>query len=169
MEILLDTLDTPLGTLTVLERGGALCAVSFGGDALRSRFGEEATAVPARLASAARLRAYFAGDLHALDGLEVDPGGTPFQQAVWALLREIPAGETRTYGQLAARLGRPSASRAVGAANGANPVALVIPCHRVIGAGGALTGYAAGVDRKEWLLRHEGALLPLFKIGRAHV
>lgn len=102
-----------------------------------------------------RIRAYFGGDLQALDSAGLDPAGTPFQKSVWALVRQIPAGETRAYGDIARDLGRPTASRAVGAANGANPVCLAIPCHRVIGKGGALTGYAWGLDRKRWLLAHE--------------
>jgi methylated-DNA-[protein]-cysteine S-methyltransferase len=106
-----------------------------------------------------RVRAYLDGELHALDDIAVDPGGTEFQQTVWSALRRIPVGETRTYGQVAASIGRPTASRAVGHANGSNPVAIVIPCHRVIGSHAALTGYAGGLPRKQWLLRHEGALL----------
>ena len=106
-----------------------------------------------------KVRAYLAGDLYSLDGIAVDPGGTEFQQTVWSALRKIPVGTTRTYGQLAASIGRPTASRAVGLANSLNPVAIVIPCHRVIGSHASLTGYAGGLPRKQWLLRHEGALL----------
>ncbi|WP_426165507.1 methylated-DNA--[protein]-cysteine S-methyltransferase [Sandarakinorhabdus sp. DWP1-3-1] len=106
----------------------------------------------------AALDAYFAGDLTALDALPVATGGTPFQKSVWAALRAIPAGRTSGYGALAAQLGRPGAARAVGLANGSNPIGIVIPCHRVIGASGALTGYAGGVTRKAWLLAHEGAI-----------
>ena len=103
------------------------------------------------------LAAWFAGDLGALDGLPVKTGGTPFQRAVWKALRDIPAGETRTYGQLATAIGAPRAVRAVGLANGANPVGVIVPCHRVIGANGTLTGYAGGLERKRWLLAHEAA------------
>ncbi|MBX9614605.1 MAG: methylated-DNA--[protein]-cysteine S-methyltransferase [Caulobacteraceae bacterium] len=103
------------------------------------------------------VEAWFAGDLGALDGLVVKTGGTAFQTAVWAALRAIPAGETRSYGQLAAAVGSPKAVRAAGLANGQNPVALIVPCHRVIGANGSLTGYAGGLERKRWLLAHEGA------------
>lgn len=103
------------------------------------------------------ISAYFAGDLAAIDALEVDPGGTPFQRLVWTELRRIPAGATATYAELAHRIGRPTAVRAVGAANGANPISLVIPCHRLVGADGALTGYGGGLERKHWLLAHEGA------------
>jgi methylated-DNA-[protein]-cysteine S-methyltransferase len=110
-------------------------------------------------AARAALEAYFAGDIHALDDLEVETAGTPFQRAVWAALRRIPAGETLTYGALAAEIGKPSAVRAVGLANGSNPVGVVVPCHRVIGADGSLTGYGGGLPRKRWLLQHEGATL----------
>jgi O-6-methylguanine DNA methyltransferase len=103
----------------------------------------------------AALDAYFAGDLAALDGVAVATGGTDFQRSVWAALRQIPAGQTSGYGALAARIGKPGAARAVGLANGMNPVGIVVPCHRVIGASGALTGYAGGVERKRWLLAHE--------------
>ena len=99
---------------------------------------------------------YFAGELAALDDLEVATGGTAFQREVWAALRDIPAGRTQSYGGLAAAIGRPRAVRAAGLANGANPVAIVTPCHRVIGADGSLTGYGGGLERKRWLLAHEG-------------
>jgi methylated-DNA-[protein]-cysteine S-methyltransferase len=104
----------------------------------------------------AAIVAYFAGDRQALDGIVVRTGGTEFQRQVWAALRTIPAGETRSYGQLAAAIDRPKAVRAVGLANGSNPVGIIVPCHRVIGANGTLTGYAGGLARKTWLLAHEG-------------
>jgi methylated-DNA-[protein]-cysteine S-methyltransferase len=104
-----------------------------------------------------RLEAYFVGDLHAIDEIAVETGGTPFQREVWAALRLIPVGQTFSYGAQAAKIGRPEAVRAVGLANGANPVGLIVPCHRVIGANGSLTGYGGGIERKRWLLRHEGA------------
>ncbi len=102
------------------------------------------------------LAAYFAGELAALRTVPWAIGGTGFQHQMWNALVEIPPGETTTYAGLAQRLGRPSAVRAVGAANGANPIAVVVPCHRVIGTGGSLTGYGGGVERKRWLLAHEG-------------
>lgn len=112
----------------------------------------------ARPSAAARaLDAYFHGDLHALDALPVETGGTVFQRAVWSALRAIPPGSTIAYSELAHRIGRPAAVRAVGLANGANPIGLIVPCHRVVGRGGALTGYAGGVARKAWLLDHERA------------
>jgi methylated-DNA-[protein]-cysteine S-methyltransferase len=104
-----------------------------------------------------KLARYFGGELDALDELTLDLQGTPFQLAVWAALRTIPVGTTTSYGVLARKLGRPQASRAVGMANARNPVMIVVPCHRVIGTSGALTGYAGGLERKAWLLRHERA------------
>lgn len=104
--------------------------------------------------AAEQLAAYFGGELTEFD-LALAPEGTEFQQKVWRLLRAIPFGETRTYGQLATKLRRPTASRAVGAANGKNPLGIIVPCHRVIGASGDLTGYAGGLPMKKWLLAHE--------------
>lgn len=106
-----------------------------------------------------RLADYFDGDLSVIDALPTATAGTPFQRQVWQALRTIPCGQVMHYGQLADVLGRPGAARAVGAANGSNPVSIVVPCHRVIGRNGTMTGYAGGVSRKEWLLRHEGYLL----------
>lgn len=124
---------------------------------LRRRFGTEPEAVddgrPLRA-----LRRYFAGDVTAIDDLPVDPGGTPFQARVWAGLRAIPAGRTRTYGDLARAAGRPGAARAVGGAVGRNPIPIIIPCHRAVGSTGRLTGFGGGLPRKEWLLEHEGAI-----------
>jgi len=127
---------------------------------LRRRYGpDQVELTPATGVSAARraLEAYFAGDLSAIDDLPVMTTGTAFQSEVWAALRDIPAGSTTSYGALAARIGRPKAVRAVGLANGANPIGVVVPCHRVIGADASLTGYGGGLDRKRWLLAHEGA------------
>ncbi len=105
-----------------------------------------------------QLRAYFSGESFEFD-LPLAPGGTPFQKKVWAALREIPCGETRSYGELAATIGLPGSSRAVGAANGRNPIAIVVPCHRVIGANGNLTGYAGGLNIKQALLEHEARMI----------
>lgn len=102
---------------------------------------------------------YFAGEITAIDAISVFTGGTEFQKSVWAALRGIPAGTTLSYGALAQRLGCPKAVRAVGGANGANPIGIVVPCHRVIGANGTLTGYGGGLHRKKWLLAHEGVHL----------
>ena len=104
------------------------------------------------------MRAYFAGDLAVIDTLKVDTGGTDFQRAVWRQLRRIPCGKTISYAELARRIGKPKAVRAVGLANGSNPISIVVPCHRVIGTDGSLTGYGGGLHRKQWLLEHEHAL-----------
>ena len=158
------TVDTPAGRFWLAAKGSVLVAAGFEEAAprllarLEARFGPldlRAAADPAGAVVA--LRSYLAGDASALDALAVDLGGTPFQREVWQALRGIPAGTTLTYAELAARVGRPRAVRAVGAANGANPVSVVVPCHRVVGKDG-LRGYAGGLPRKEWLLAHEGAL-----------
>lgn len=161
----LDRVAAPTGeVLLVTDADGAVRALDFAGyedrmmRLLRRHWGE-ATLVEGRAPSAVRaaVKAYFGGDLAALDGVPVRTNGTDFQRAVWAALRAIPAGETRTYGQLAAAIGSPKAVRAAGLANGQNPVAVIVPCHRVIGANGTLTGYAGGLERKQWLLAHERA------------
>lgn len=152
--------DTPLGRVTGATRNGTLLALSFSTwwpqmeARLARRFGP-LHCRQRRGGLQRRLDAYFAGALTAFDDVEVDPGGTDFQRAVWAALRRVPSGSTTTYGALARAIGAPTAVRAVGAANGANPIWLVIPCHRAIGANGNLTGYAGGLERKRWLLEHE--------------
>lgn len=108
----------------------------------------------------AQLNEYFAGRRTTFD-LPLEPRGTDFQLSVWELLRKIPYGVTTSYGELARRLGDPKATRAVGAANGANPIPIIVPCHRVVGSKGELTGFGGGIERKRWLLEHEGALMPL--------
>ena len=156
--------DSPCGELTVVTHDGRLVGLGFSdGDALlrRSlarRFGTAPVAGPAPAGITRTLAAYFDGNIAVLDELEVDTGGTPFQQRVWRALRRIPGGRTVAYRDLARTIGAPEAVRAVGAANGANPIGIVVPCHRVIAADGALHGYAYGLDRKEWLLRHESAI-----------
>jgi methylated-DNA-[protein]-cysteine S-methyltransferase len=104
------------------------------------------------------LNDYFAGSIKALDHLATAAGGTPFQRQVWTALRTIPVGQTRTYGQIGFAIDNPKAVRAVGLANGANPIGIVVPCHRVIGSNGTMTGYGGGLARKIWLLKHEGAI-----------
>ena len=164
----LDRLRAPLGVmLLVTDDRDRLRALDWEDSEcrmhrlLRLHYGDGLVALGASRAPVAvrqRLEAYLAGDLAALDGIPVQTNGTPSQRAVWAALRAIPAGETMTYGGLARKLGRPAAARAVALANGANPVGVVVPCHRVIGANGSLTGYAGGLARKRWLLVHERAL-----------
>lgn len=171
MQLQLDRFATPLGDLLLVFDVQGLRALDFADfedrmrRLLRLHYGAVTlTAVPAPGSLTAPLARYFAGDAFALDSITVATGGTDFQRQVWAALRTIPAGETLSYGALANRVGRPGASRAVGMANGANPVGIVVPCHRVIGTNGKLTGYAGGVARKRWLLEHEGALAsgPIF-------
>ena len=157
-------LDSPLGELLLVsDEAGALRALDFADYEVRlhrllaSHYGRVAltrTAAPVHLRDA--LGRYFAGELGALRGVAWATGGSVFQRSVWRALTQIPPGETRSYGQLAQALGLTDAARAVGWANGSNPVALVVPCHRVIGADGSLTGYAGGLHRKAWLLAHEG-------------
>jgi methylated-DNA-[protein]-cysteine S-methyltransferase len=149
---------SPIGPLTLTAEAGALTRIDFGAPAGHADGAADAAAPPPVnpiLAKAAvQLAAYFAGELHEFD-LPLRPGGTPFQLIVWEALRRIPYGETVTYGELAAAIGRPAASRAVGGANHRNPLAIVVPCHRVIGADGTLTGYAGGLSAKAALLSLE--------------
>jgi methylated-DNA-[protein]-cysteine S-methyltransferase len=162
----LDHMASPIGAIRlVTDDKGSLRALDFEDyearnlALLRRHYGAaELASGKAPRAVTDSLTAYFAGDLAALDQIEVATAGTAFQEAAWAALRAIPAGATRSYAQQAAAIGRPKAVRAIGLANGSNPVGIVNPCHRVIGADGALTGYGGGLERKRWLLEHEGAL-----------
>jgi methylated-DNA-[protein]-cysteine S-methyltransferase len=170
-DVHLTELATPIGPLTLAAVGSRVCLVHFGAEdaAVRRALGRwypSAALVPqADPGGAGRaLEAYFAGDLAAIDRVRVELNGTPFQKTVWRALRGIPAARTMSYGELARAIGAPSAVRAVGAANGANPVAVIVPCHRVIGSTGTLTGYGGGLERKRWLLEHEGALQPLLAV-----
>ncbi len=157
---------SPIGMVYVISDGTALRAIDFEGYEARMqrllvRYYGRHTLHAARDPGGAvsRLREYFAGDLAAIDALAVATNGTPFQRQVWAALRTIPAGTTLSYGTVAERIGRPMACRAVGLAVGANPVGIVVPCHRVIGSDARLTGYGGGIERKQWLLAHEGLTL----------
>ena len=142
--------DTPIGPLRLSAEGGRLSRVEFATSA------ETRSSEPVLIEAEAQLRAYFAGELRHFD-LPLASRGTAFQLSVWDALLEIPYGATTTYSELAATIGRPSACRAVGAANGRNPLAVIVPCHRVIGAAGALTGYGGGLERKRMLLALEAA------------
>jgi methylated-DNA-[protein]-cysteine S-methyltransferase len=165
LNLLIDRTRTPIGELLVVaDREGRLRAIDWSDyeerllRLLRLHYGPNGFALePARNPGGltAALGAYFEGDLGVIEHLPVETGGTPFQRAVWAALRGIPCGMTVSYAELARRIERPSAVRAVGLANGANPVGIVVPCHRVVGAKGTLTGYAGGLERKRWLLAHE--------------
>ena len=167
MQLTIARLPSPIGTMLLVSDGdGALRALDFDDyearlhRLLRLYYGRYALARhPVPDAIARPVAAYFAGELGAIDAIPVATGGTAFQRRVWGALRRLPAGTTSSYGGLAASLGQPRASRAVGLANGANPVAIVVPCHRVIGGNGALTGYGGGLSRKRWLLEHEGVQL----------
>lgn len=164
--ILSDRIETPIGAMTLLARDGVLLLLEFDdADAridkeMKLRFGD-ATIMPHDdpFGLSTIVRSYFAGELRVIDGLATDGGGTDFQRRVWAELKRIPCGVTISYGELAGRLGDRNAMRAVGLANGRNPIAVVVPCHRVIGADGSLTGYGGGIERKRWLLKHEGVHL----------
>jgi methylated-DNA-[protein]-cysteine S-methyltransferase len=168
LHFLLDRLRTPIGEmLIVADTEGNLRAADWLDYEGRMHHllqvhyrTDDVTLAPARnphgLSEA--LARYFAGELAVIDTLPVQTAGTPFQREVWRALRSIECGRTLSYARLAERIGRPRATRAVGAANGANPIGVVVPCHRVIGANGLLTGYGGGMERKAWLLRHEGCL-----------
>jgi len=158
-------IPSPLGPLlAVTDASGRLRALDFADHEPRLRrllrvqlgaAGERVTSGEAPDALTRGLAAFFAGDLGALESLATVAGGTAFQRRVLSALREIPAGATTTYAALARAIGRPGACRAVGRANGSNPLAIVVPCHRVVGADGSLTGYGGGIERKRWLLEHE--------------
>ena len=162
----LDRFDTPIGrALLVTDDGGALRLLDWEDHEermrvlLRRQYGSVALeGGPAPDCVRRPLERYFAGDLSALSEIPWRAQGTAFQELVWRALTGIAAGETMSYGALAKRIGKANAVRAVGLANGANPVSVVVPCHRVIGSDGSLTGYGGGLERKRWLLRHEGAL-----------
>jgi methylated-DNA-[protein]-cysteine S-methyltransferase len=169
MHFLIDRTRTPIGELIIVaDPRGRLRAVDWTDhedrmDALlRRRYGPGVVFEPARDPGGltAALDAYFAGELGTIERLAVEAPGTPFQREVWAALRRIPCGTTISYAELARRIGRPAAVRAVGLANGSNPISIVVPCHRVIGADGTLTGYGGGIERKRWLLLHERAIVP---------
>jgi methylated-DNA-[protein]-cysteine S-methyltransferase len=148
-------LDSPIGPLTLVAEDGALTALLMEVNRHGPRNPDRGRRHDAVFGAAAeQLQAYFAGELTEFD-LPLAPEGTAFQQRVWEALRQIPYGETRSYGQIATSLGTPGASRAVGLANGHNPISIVVPCHRVIGADGSLTGYGGGLERNQYLLDHE--------------
>lgn len=166
MDLLTDRVPSPIGDIIVVSDGENLRALDFDDyearmlGLLRRHYGE------VRLHPAANpggvsdiIRHYLDGDLEAIVGVKLATNGTQFQRLVWQHLLRIPTGVTWSYGELARSIGKPKASRAVGLANGSNPIAIVVPCHRVIGANGNLTGYGGGMERKQWLLAHEHALL----------
>ncbi|HEX4808406.1 MAG TPA: methylated-DNA--[protein]-cysteine S-methyltransferase [Bryobacteraceae bacterium] len=156
------TYTSPIGDILLVSRGEQLLALDFADyekrmrkllDLRHSPYMLKDVPVPRPVGDS--LDRYFAGDVNALGSVAVDTGGTSFQQQVWAELRRTTPGQTMTYGEIARRIDRPGASRAVGHANGTNAIAIVIPCHRIVGSSGKLTGYAGGLHRKRWLLDHE--------------
>jgi methylated-DNA-[protein]-cysteine S-methyltransferase len=166
VKIQISSMDSPVGRLAIAATDGRVCLLHFGGDGpgvrrVLQRWYPSGTVCPHADPGGVVgvLRHYFAGKLDAFDAVEVEMNGTPFQRSVWAALRAVPAGSTVSYADIARAVGAPSSVRAVGAANGANPVALIVPCHRVVGSNGSLTGYGGGLDRKRWLLEHERARL----------
>ena len=157
------TMESPVGPLMVGARSGRVCVVAFSSDAdadavidrLERHVGPiEQTAGEDPGGAVSALRRYFDGDLAALDELEVDPIGTEFQRSVWAALRSVPVGETTSYGEIAVSIDSPGAVRAVGSANGANPIVVIVAWHRVVSRDGSLGGYGCGMDSKRWLLAH---------------
>src|SRR5258708_6803739 len=155
-----DTFPTPVGLFSVaLDQRGAVVASAFGGEArLRSRFQPHELIRDPQLAAGARQQVaeFFSGKRQSFT-VKLAPSGTAFQRQVWSALQRIPFGETRSYGQLAAQVGKPRAARAVGKANATNPICLLVPCHRVVGADGSLTGFAFGESLKRRLLEHDGS------------
>lgn len=172
LRLMIDRIQTPIGEMVIAaDHDGNLRAVDwseydprmlrlltrhYGADGFTLEPGKN----PHGFADA--IARYFAGDFSALDNLPVATAGTPFQRTVWRALREIPSGTTVSYADLAQKIGKPTATRAVGLANGSNPVGVIVPCHRVIGANGSLTGYGGGIERKRWLLDHESN--PLLRV-----
>lgn len=149
------TVESPIGRLTLVSEDGFLTRLDMEGrthPATTCEYWERDDSAFGEVI--AQLDAYFAGDLQRFD-VPLRPAGTEFQRRVWAALQQIPYGRTASYGQLADRVGNPKACRAVGLANGRNPIGIIVPCHRVIGADGTLTGYGGGLQRKRWLLDHE--------------
>ena len=163
MELCFDEIPSAIGTVLLVTDGARLCALDYVGyeqrmtDLLKPRYGSvRLKKSPDPCGFSSRIRAYLHGEYRALDEIPVSTGGTLFQQRVWTALRTIPPGTVMSYGEMAAQLGQPRAFRAVGAANALNPIAIVVPCHRLVGANGSLTGYAGGLERKRLLLEHEG-------------
>lgn len=166
LDLLIDRMATPIGELIVIaDRDGRLRTVDWTDHEARMKqlldryYGRSGyTLAPSRDPGgfSAALRRYFNGDIAVLSGLPVATAGTPFQNSVWRALRDIQCGTTISYAELARRIDRPNAVRAAGLANGRNPIGIVVPCHRVIGSNGSLTGYGGGLERKQWLLKHEG-------------
>jgi methylated-DNA-[protein]-cysteine S-methyltransferase len=172
LQLFTERLKTPIGVMIVItDDAGNLRTTDWTDHEVRmNRFleihygknGLRLAPAPKQTAVASAIDRYFGGELATIDSIPVKTGGTEFQQEVWRALREIPCGSTISYGQLAKQIRRPKAVRAVGLANGSNPIGVVVPCHRVIGSNGSLTGYGGGLERKKWLLEHESRATRLF-------
>jgi methylated-DNA-[protein]-cysteine S-methyltransferase len=172
MRFNLEEIDTPIGLLYVVTDGPRLHAVEFGDEKERLHRlltkhyqTYSLTSLQQTSDAALRLRDYFDGDLTTIESIETFTNGTAFQKTVWSKLRTIPLGLTVSYGWIAKQIGQPTARRAVGLANSLNPISIVVPCHRVIGSNQKLTGYAGGLDRKQWLLEHEMALTSMLPLA----
>lgn len=166
MEFLIDRIPSPIGEIIVVHDGESLRALDFDEyeqrmqKLLKRHYGSvhfKPTKNPGGVSNV--IKRYLDGDVDAIKEIKVATNGTSFQKTVWKYLRRIPSGKTLSYGDLARRIAKPNAPRAVGLANGSNPISIVVPCHRVIGANGSLTGYGGGIERKQWLLAHEGVQL----------
>ena len=155
--------DTEIGRIAIGENGGAIALLRLPGEEVPGTVVQHETELLRKAAE--QLREYLRGERKMFD-LPLAPEGTVFQKAVWSALQEIPYGQTRSYGEIAAQIGRPKACRAVGMANHCNPIPIFIPCHRVVGANGSLTGYAGGLARKIWLLEHEGVNMEAFFVPK---
>ncbi|MFC7050240.1 methylated-DNA--[protein]-cysteine S-methyltransferase [Emcibacter nanhaiensis] len=165
-DLTIDHIESPVGRIFAVSHGTRICALDFESyeermhRLLSKRYGDYTLTKQKNPSLRCKLESYFSGRTDSLDDIDVEMQGTPFQVKVWQALRTIPAGQTWTYAQLARAVGNEKAVRAVGTANGQNPVAIIVPCHRVIGSDGTLTGYAGGVERKQRLLELEGLSLP---------
>lgn len=165
-------IDTPLGTMYLAIRDGALHEAGFVETWARPVLEPEAGEASGELSQAAEfvrdaVAAYFEGDVEAIEEIDIEPEGTDFQRAVWQAIREVPAGQTASYQQIAQAVGKPAAYRAVGTATGRNPLGIAVPCHRIVRSDGGLGGYGGGLDRKEWFLEHERKHLHASKNGQA--
>ena len=174
-QLQMDVISSPIDDIVIVVDGDRMCSLDFVDYTRRMMTLLERRYGPVDLVPTTNpfgysdlIRGYFAGDYRSLDAIPVSTGGTQFQQQVWSALRTIPAGTIKTYGELAMQIGKPNAYRAVGATNALNPIGIVLPCHRVIGADASLTGYAGGLERKRWLLQHEGKVLLDYKAKKEH-
>lgn len=171
MQLFIDRFDSTIGKILLVSDGERLCALDYADYEDRMLMLLKRYHPDCQLREAidpqgfsSLISTYFAGNMTCIDQIPVNTGGTAFQQQVWSALRTIPSGTVLTYGEFAAQLGKPTAYRAVGMTNALNPIAIVVPCHRLVGTNGFLTGYAGGLERKRWLLQHEGVKVSAFAV-----